>query len=107
MTADSPSVARAELEDAKRLAALIDADYAGKDLLLVGVLKGAVMVMADAMKRAKSADPKVYLAELAKTSGYKGLTGNLAFDAKGDLKEPSLTVYTYKGGQRSLSEVVH
>src|SRR6185312_3709644 len=29
------------------LAALIDADYAGKELLLVGVLKGAVMVMAD------------------------------------------------------------
>jgi hypoxanthine phosphoribosyltransferase len=29
------------------LAAAIDADYAGKELLLVGVLKGAVMVMAD------------------------------------------------------------
>lgn len=31
----------------EELAAEIDADYAGKDLLLVGVLKGAVMVMAD------------------------------------------------------------
>jgi len=29
------------------LAAEIDADYVGRDLLLVGVLKGAVMVMAD------------------------------------------------------------
>jgi hypoxanthine phosphoribosyltransferase len=29
------------------LAALIDADYAGRELVLVGVLKGAVMVMAD------------------------------------------------------------
>ena len=29
------------------LAQQIDADYAGKDLLLVGVLKGAVMLMAD------------------------------------------------------------
>ena len=29
------------------LAAEIDADYRGRDLLLVGVLKGAVMVMAD------------------------------------------------------------
>ena len=29
------------------LAASIDADYAGRDLLLVGVLKGACMVMAD------------------------------------------------------------
>ena len=29
------------------IAAKVDADYAGKDLLLVGVLTGAVMVMAD------------------------------------------------------------
>jgi len=29
------------------LAARIDADYAGRELLIVGVLKGAVMVMAD------------------------------------------------------------
>jgi hypoxanthine phosphoribosyltransferase len=29
------------------LAARIDADYAGRDLLMVGVLKGAIMVMAD------------------------------------------------------------
>jgi hypoxanthine phosphoribosyltransferase len=29
------------------LAAQIDRDYAGKDLLIIGVLKGAVMVMAD------------------------------------------------------------
>ena len=33
------------------IAAQIDADYAGKDLLLVGVLKGAVMVMADLARR--------------------------------------------------------
>lgn len=35
--------------DAKlaELAAKVDAEYAGKDLLIVGVLKGAVMVMAD------------------------------------------------------------
>ncbi|WP_435298590.1 hypoxanthine phosphoribosyltransferase [Timonella sp. A28] len=33
------------------LAAKIDADYADKDLLLVGVLKGAVMVMADLSRK--------------------------------------------------------
>ncbi|WP_203708695.1 hypoxanthine phosphoribosyltransferase [Cellulomonas marina] len=33
------------------MAARIDADYAGRDLLLVGVLKGAVMVMADLARR--------------------------------------------------------
>ena len=31
----------------KELAAQIDKDYAGRDLILVGVLKGAVMAMAD------------------------------------------------------------
>jgi len=34
-------------ERLKQMAAEIDADYAGKDLLLVGVLRGAIMVMAD------------------------------------------------------------
>ena len=31
----------------KELAARIDKDYEGKDLLLIGVLKGAIMAMAD------------------------------------------------------------
>jgi hypoxanthine phosphoribosyltransferase len=34
-------------EKIAELAARVDKDYAGRDLLLVGVLKGAVMVMAD------------------------------------------------------------
>jgi hypoxanthine phosphoribosyltransferase len=34
-------------EKVAELAARIDADYAGREILLVGVLKGAVMVMAD------------------------------------------------------------
>ena len=34
-------------EKVRELAAQIDADYVGKEILLVGVLKGAVMVMAD------------------------------------------------------------
>lgn len=44
-------------EVADRIAALgaeIDADYAGKDVLLVGVLNGAVMVMADLSRAMKS-----------------------------------------------------
>lgn len=34
----------------KDLAAQIDRDYAGRDLLVVGVLKGAVMIMADLVR---------------------------------------------------------
>ena len=54
MTADVPneiqSVLMSEDEIATRvreLAAEVDADYAGREILLVGVLKGAVMFMAD------------------------------------------------------------
>jgi len=59
----------------------------------------AVMVMVEAMKKANSAEPAKYLPELAKIK-YKGVTGNIEFDAKGDIKEGTLTLYTYKGGQR-------
>ncbi|MFZ0325458.1 MAG: hypoxanthine phosphoribosyltransferase [Actinomycetes bacterium] len=41
-------VSEQEIRDrVQALAQQIDADYAGRDLLLVGVLKGAIMVMAD------------------------------------------------------------
>ena len=66
----------------------------------------AVFVMVDAMQRAKSTNPTQYLPELAKTSGYKGVTGNIAFDAKGDIKNGALTIYTYKGGKRDKIVVV-
>jgi branched-chain amino acid transport system substrate-binding protein len=66
----------------------------------------AVNVMVDAMQRAKSSDPAKYLPELAKTSGHKGVTGTIAFDAKGDIKNGALTLYTYKGGKRDQIAVV-
>jgi branched-chain amino acid transport system substrate-binding protein len=66
----------------------------------------ATMLMADAMVKAKSADPKVYLPVLAKTAGYKGVTGVISFDNKGDVKNGALTLYTYKAGKRAEMAVV-
>ncbi|PIT73605.1 branched-chain amino acid ABC transporter substrate-binding protein [Limnohabitans sp. B9-3] len=66
----------------------------------------AVYVMVDAMQRAKSTNPAQYLPELAKTPGYKGVTGIIAFDAKGDIKNGALTLYTYKAGKRDQIAVV-
>jgi branched-chain amino acid transport system substrate-binding protein len=66
----------------------------------------AVSVMVDAMQRAKSSDPAKYLPELAKTSGYKGVTGTISFDSKGDIKNGALTLYTYKAGKRDQLAVV-
>ena len=66
----------------------------------------AVYVMADAMQRAKSTEPAKYLPELAKTTGYKGVTGTISFDAKGDIKNGALTLYTFKAGKRDQIAVV-
>ena len=66
----------------------------------------AVGVMAAAMVKAGSADPAKYLPELAKTDGYKGVTGNISFDEKGDIKNGALTLYTYKGEKRDALAVV-
>ena len=66
----------------------------------------AVNVIVAAMVKAGSADPAKYLPELAKTSGYKGVTGTIAFDEKGDIKNGALTLFTYKGGKREQIAVV-
>jgi len=66
----------------------------------------AVMVMADAMVRANSTDPAKYLEALAKTDGYKGVTGTIAFDEKGDIKNGALTLYTYKAEKKEQIAVV-
>jgi branched-chain amino acid transport system substrate-binding protein len=65
----------------------------------------ATMVMASAMQKANSADPAKYLPELAKIS-MSGVTGTIAFDAKGDIKDGTLTLFTYKKGQREKIAVV-
>nr|WP_295083122.1 branched-chain amino acid ABC transporter substrate-binding protein [uncultured Roseateles sp.] len=66
----------------------------------------AVNVMVDAMVKAGSAEPAKYLPVLAKTTGFKGVTGVISFDNKGDIKNGALTMYTYKGGNRSELAVV-
>jgi hypoxanthine phosphoribosyltransferase len=53
------------------IAAQIDADYAGKDVLLVGVLKGAVMVMADLARRLHSSVQMDWMAVSSYGSGTK------------------------------------
>ena len=66
----------------------------------------ALNVMVAAMVKAGSAEPAKYLPVLAKTAGYKGVTGTIAFDEKGDIKNGALTLYTFKGDQREQIAVV-
>ena len=73
----------------------------GKDVVIYAPYTyDALMTMADAMQKAKSADPKKYLPELAKIQ-HQGVTGMIAFDPKGDIKDGTITLYTYRGAQRS------
>ena len=60
----------------------------------------ATFVLVDAMKRANSTDPKVYVAKLASTD-YVGVTARIRFEPNGELKEPATTLFTYQGGSRT------
>ena len=59
----------------------------------------AMNLMIASMVKADSADPAKYLPVLAATSDYKGVTGTIGFDEKGDIKNGALTLHTYKGGK--------
>ena len=66
----------------------------------------AVNVMVAAMVKAGSSEPAKYLPVLAKTEKFKGVTGDISFDEKGDVKNGALTLYTYKAGKRDQIAVV-
>ncbi|GGU92030.1 hypoxanthine phosphoribosyltransferase [Actinomadura cremea] len=55
----------------RELAGQIDADYAGRDLLLVGVLKGAVMIMADLARELHTPASMDWMAVSSYGSGTK------------------------------------
>lgn len=58
----------------------------------------AAMVLIEAMRAANSVEPGKYLPALQKLA-IKGITGNISFDAKGDIKEGGVTLYAYKDGK--------
>ncbi len=66
----------------------------------------SVNLMVAAMVTAGSAEPAKYLPVLAKTTGYKGVTGMISFDEKGDIKNGALTVHSYKGDKQTNIGVV-
>jgi branched-chain amino acid transport system substrate-binding protein len=59
----------------------------------------ATMVLVDAMKRANSTDPKVYGPKIVEAN-YKGVTAHVQFEPNGELKNPAMSLYTYKDGKR-------
>ena len=65
----------------------------------------SVKVMVAAMVKAGSADPAKYLPVLAATN-YAGVTGPIAFDSKGDIKNGALTLKTVRAGKLAELAVI-
>lgn len=61
----------------------------------------AASALIEAMKLADSADPARYLPLLQKVS-FKGVTGNVAFDASGDIREGGVALYQHQSGKWQL-----
>ncbi len=72
----------------------------GADVVLYApYVYDSVNVMVAAMVKAGSSDPAKYLPVLAATNGYKGVTGTVSFDVKGDIKNGALTLKTVRAGK--------
>ena len=77
-----------------------DAKYPNQFQVYSPYTYDATMLLADAMKRANSWDPKVYIPKL-KESNYKGVTSNIQFEPNGELKNAAITLYVYKDGKKT------
>jgi branched-chain amino acid transport system substrate-binding protein len=77
-----------------------DAKFPGQFQIYSPFTYDATFVLVDAMKRANSVDPKVYTAKLPETN-FKGVTSVIAFEPNGELKNPAMTLYTYKDGKKA------
>lgn len=66
----------------------------------------AVLMLADAMKAANSADPTVFKEKLAKTKDFKGVTGNITFDDKREPIKSPVFLQEVKGKQFTVKSVI-
>jgi branched-chain amino acid transport system substrate-binding protein len=76
-----------------------DAKYPGQFQVYSPYAYDAAMVLGDAMVRANSVDPKVYVNEIPKTN-YKGVTTTVQFDSRGELKVQDITFSNFKGNEK-------
>jgi branched-chain amino acid transport system substrate-binding protein len=77
-----------------------EAKYPGQFQVYSPYTYDATMVLIDAMKRANSWDPKVYIPFLQKAD-YQGVSAHIRFEPNGELKDPGYTLFSYKNGVRT------
>lgn len=68
-----------------------DAKYPGEYQIYSPYFYDGVMLLADAMQRAGSWEPKAYI-PLLQAADYAGVTSHIAFEKNGELKNPSYTL---------------
>jgi branched-chain amino acid transport system substrate-binding protein len=76
-----------------------DKKYPGQFQVYSPYTYDVVHVLVDAMVRAKSSDPKVFTPFIGQTN-LQGVTTKIAFEADGELKNPAMTLYSYKDGKK-------
>ncbi|MGZ5199157.1 MAG: branched-chain amino acid ABC transporter substrate-binding protein [Telluria sp.] len=79
--------------------------YGMDSLIYSPYVYDSVMTLADAMVKAGSAEPATYRPVLARTQ-HRGVTGTIAFDERGDIRDGTLTLYTFRNGQRAVLGVI-
>jgi branched-chain amino acid transport system substrate-binding protein len=99
-----PGVPLEKMAGGKAFGEKFNAKY-GEIQLYAPYVYDAVMVMADAMKRANSVEPAKYLPEVGKTD-YQGVTSKIVFDANGDLKNGAISLYQVKEGKWEYVETI-
>jgi branched-chain amino acid transport system substrate-binding protein len=65
-----------------------------------------VKLLADAIKRAGSADPKAILTALASTKDFPGVTGSITFPAGSQIPQKAVTMILVKDGKFTLAAEV-
>jgi branched-chain amino acid transport system substrate-binding protein len=98
MYASLPGVPLDKMPNGRDFAQRYEAKFKQQIQLYAPYCYDATNVMIAAMQKADSTDPVKYLPELAKTN-FNGVTSNITFDEKGDLKGGAITLYQVQKGQ--------
>ncbi|MDH5536985.1 MAG: branched-chain amino acid ABC transporter substrate-binding protein [Betaproteobacteria bacterium] len=103
--ASMPGLPKEQMPGGKEFVTRYKAKFNAEVELFAPMAYDAVMVFAEAMKRADSTEPVKFLPELGKTD-HRGIIGPIAFDDKGDLRNGPITVYVVKDGKWEALETV-
>lgn len=103
-TASSPGLPLADMPGGKAFSEKFAAKY-GKIQIYAPYAYDAARVLVAAMKQADSVEPDKFAAVLH-TIQHQGVTGPVAFDAKGDIKGGAVTLYRVRDGRWRVLETV-